>query len=213
MGSVRINCFLMVLFRVSSAYSYSIQDNQNHRACFPHCCAALAKRTLPGGSSTQTRCVEYNHFISRYIIGEEAGTTSFKCMVRFAKTGPALSTQHGLDIGYIMTSQGINSSHIHYMQCKTPSSRYIIGEEAGTTSFKCMVRFAKTGPALSTQHGLDIGYIMTSQGINSSHIHYMQCKTPSRHDCLHEYFTSNRSFNEYSSTSSSTHSTRNDYSS
>ena len=145
----------MVLFRVSSAYSYSIQDNQNHRACFPHCCAALAKRTLPGGSSTQTRCVEYNHFISRYIIGEEAGTTSFKCMVRFAKTGPALSTQHGLDIGYIMTSQGINSSHIHYMQCKTPS----------------------------------------------------------RHDCLHEYFTSNRSFNEYSSTSSSTHSTRNDYSS
>ena len=28
-------------------------------ACFPHCCAALAKRTLLAGSSTQTRCVEY----------------------------------------------------------------------------------------------------------------------------------------------------------
>ena len=47
-------------------------------ACFPHCCAALAKRTLLAGSSTQTRCVEY--FIPRDII-EEAGTTSFKYMI------------------------------------------------------------------------------------------------------------------------------------
>ena len=75
-------------------------------ACFPHCCGALAKRTLLAGSSTQTRCVEY--FISRDIIGEEADTTSFKCMVRYARTGPALSTQHGLDIG-----QGVYYSSPH----------------------------------------------------------------------------------------------------
>ena len=56
----------------------------------PHCCAAPAKRTLLAGSSTQTRCVKY--FVSRDIIGEEAGTTSFKYMVRYARTGPALST-------------------------------------------------------------------------------------------------------------------------
>ena len=68
------------------------------------CCAAIAKRTLLAGSSTQTRCVEYYNIISRrYIIGEEAGTTSFKCMVRYAWTRPALSTQHGLDTGWSAT--------------------------------------------------------------------------------------------------------------
>ena len=35
------------------------------------CCAAIAKRTLLAGSSTQTRCAEYYHIISRRdIIGE-----------------------------------------------------------------------------------------------------------------------------------------------
>ena len=92
----------------------------------PGCCAAIAKRTLLAGSSTQTRCVEY--FISRDIIGEEAGTTSFKCMVRYARTGPALSTQHGLDIGWSATCDreftivvhinivmSYGSSHMHAM--------------------------------------------------------------------------------------------------
>ena len=69
----------------------------------PDCCAAIAKRTLLAGSSTQTRCVEYYHIISRRDIIGEAGATSFKYMVRYARTGPALSTQHGLDIGWSAT--------------------------------------------------------------------------------------------------------------
>jgi len=115
-------------------------------ACFPHCCGALAKRTLLAGSSTQTRCVEY--FISRDIIGEEADTTSFKCMVRYARTGPALSTQHGLDIGWSATCDREYTIVVH------------------------------------------INVVMFRGSF--------QCKTPSRHDvCLHdEYFTSNRLFND-----------------
>ena len=68
-----------------------------------NCCAAIAKRTLLAGSSTQTRCVEYYHIISRRDIIGEAGATSFKCMVRYARTGLALSIQHGLDIGWSAT--------------------------------------------------------------------------------------------------------------
>ena len=115
-------------------------------ACFPHCCGALAKRTLLAGSSTQTRCVEY--FISRDIIGEEADTTSFKCTVRYARTGPALSTQHGLDIGWSATCDRAYTIVVH------------------------------------------INVVMFRGSF--------QCKTPSRHDvCLHdEYFTSNRLFND-----------------
>ena len=93
-------------------------------------CAAIVKRTLLAGSSIQTRCVEYCHIISRRdIIGEEAGATSFKCMVRYARTGPALSTQHGLDIGWSATcdmefiivvhiniAMSYGSSHMHAMQ-------------------------------------------------------------------------------------------------
>ena len=93
----------------------------------PDCCAAIAKRTLLAGSSTQTRCVEYYYIISRRDIGE-AGATSFKCMVRYSRTEPALSTQHGLDIGWsaicdrgftrvvhinVVMSDG--SSHVHAM--------------------------------------------------------------------------------------------------
>ena len=96
-------------------------------ACFPHCCAAPAKRTLLAGSSTQTRCVEY--FISRDIIGEEAGTTSFKYMIRYARTGPALATQHGLDIGWSTTCDREYTVVVHInvvmfrgsFQCETPS--------------------------------------------------------------------------------------------
>ena len=84
-------------------------------ACFPHRCGALAKRTLLAGSSTQTRCVEY--FISRGIIGEEADTTSFKCMVRYARTGPALSTQHGLDIGWSATCDREYTIVVHINVC------------------------------------------------------------------------------------------------
>ena len=36
-----------------------------------------------------------------------------------------------------------------------------MGEEAGAMSFKCMVRYARTGPAQTTQHGLDIGWSAT----------------------------------------------------
>ena len=63
------------------------------------------------------------------MMGEEADATSFECMVRYARTGPTLSTQHGLDIGWsatcdreftivvhinIVMSHG--SSHMHAMQ-------------------------------------------------------------------------------------------------
>ena len=82
-------------------------------------------------SSTQNRCVEYYHDIlvsRRDIIGEEAGETSFECMVRHARTGPAMSTQHGLDIGWPATCDreftivvhinivmSYGSSHMHAM--------------------------------------------------------------------------------------------------
>ena len=82
---------------------------------------------LLAGSSTQTRCVEY--FISRDIIGEEAGTTSFKYMIRYARTGPALTTQHGLDIGWSTTCDREYTVVVHInvvmfrgsFQCETPS--------------------------------------------------------------------------------------------
>ena len=123
----------------------------------PGCCAAIAKRTLLAGSSTQTRCVEYYHIISRRdIVGEEAGATSFKCMVRYARTGPALSTQHGLDIGWsatcdreftivvhinIVMSQG--SSHI-YMQCKTPSRHDVCLHHECCTSNRSSNEYSST---------------------------------------------------------------------
>ena len=78
-----------------------------------HCCAAIAERTLLAGSSTQTRCVEYYNLISRDIIGEEASTTSFKCMVRYVRTGPALATQHGLDFGWSATCDGEFTIVVH----------------------------------------------------------------------------------------------------
>ena len=93
----------------------------HYTTCFP------AKRTLLAGSSTQTRCVEYYYIISRRDIGE-AGATSFKCMVRYSRTEPALSTQHGLDIGWSATCDrgftivvhinvvmSYGSSHVHAM--------------------------------------------------------------------------------------------------
>ena len=83
---------------------------------------------------------------------------------------------------------------------------HTVGEEADTTSFKCMVRYARTGPALSTQHGLDIGWSTTCDREYTIVVHInvemfrgsFQCETPSRHDvCLHDkYFTSNRPFND-----------------
>ena len=80
------------------------------------------------GSSTQTRCVEYYYIISRRDIIGEAGATSLKCMVRYARTGPARSTQHGMDIGWSATCDreftivvhinivmSYGSSHMHAM--------------------------------------------------------------------------------------------------
>ena len=131
-----------------------------------HCCAAIAERTLLAGSSTQTRCVEYYHIISRRDIIGEAGATSFKCMVRYARTGPALSTQHGLDIGWSATCDREFTIVVH------------------------------------------INIVMS---YGSSYMHEM-LNTKQTWCCLHEYFISNRSFNEYASTCS-THSARSDYSS
>ena len=71
---------------------------------------------------------------------------------------------------------------------------------------QCMERYARTGPALSTQHGLDIGWSATCDRECTLVVHInvvmfrgsFQCKTPSIHDvCLHdEYFTSNHLFND-----------------
>ena len=126
----------------------------------------IAKRTLLAGSSIQTRCVEYYYIRSRRDIIGEAGATSFKCMVRYARTGPALSTQHGLDIGWSATCDREFTIVVH------------------------------------------INIVMS---YGSSYMHEM-LNTKQTWCCLHEYFISNRSFNEYASTCS-THSARSDYSS
>ena len=47
--------------------------------------------------------MEYYYIISKRDTIGEAGATSFKCMVRYARTGPDLSTEHGLDIGWSAT--------------------------------------------------------------------------------------------------------------
>ena len=113
-------------------------------------------------------------------------------------------------------------------------TRYLVEEESAT-SFECMARYARTQPALSTQHGLGIGWSATCDrectivvhihivmSCGSSRMHAMQntkqtrcSSTPyasRRYDTWCNYFISNPSFNEYSSTCS-TPSVRTDYSS
>ena len=58
-------------------------------ACFPHCCGALAKRTLLAGSSTQTKCVEYYYIISRrYHRRSRRNVAQMHGTIREDRTGP-----------------------------------------------------------------------------------------------------------------------------
>ena len=86
-----------LLFKYCPVVPEVRQGSQRIRwtACFPRC-AAIAKRTLLAGSYTQTRCVEYNRFISRDSIGEEAGNVvQMHGTIREDRTSPVNPTWTG----------------------------------------------------------------------------------------------------------------------
>ena len=92
----------------------------HYTACVPRllCCYSQKNSACWIVRSNQV-CGVLLYYIKRYHrrSSGEADATSFKCMVRYARTGPALSTQHGLDIGWSATCDREYTIVVHINVC------------------------------------------------------------------------------------------------
>ena len=110
--------------------------------------------------------------------------------VDFNHVGITTPTHRGTNIDVGRPNKGlrlIRYNGNHFMTLARPRQNNCINIQKA--SFKYMIRYARTGPALATQHGLDIGWSTTCDREYSVVVHInvvmfrgsFQCETPGRH--------------------------------